>query len=634
MSKRKRSALGVLAVTATALLGIFVALLVHLREQDQFDHAQREAAFRAAEQAESVATGALGQLSTAAAFFQGSNNVTREEFAILADSLLNRQPLSATSFTQKVTLAQRAAYESARGFPIVEPTSRGLRPAGRRLEYFPVTYGISELGDEPPFGIDVGLDPARGAALRKARDTGLPAVTPTVPLIRGDGRGMIAYVPIFDPGLPSATVAERQRGLEGFSVGVFKTNDLLAAAMDAAPEGAQVQFTGDGQVAVGSGPALEDAATAPLAIGDRSYLLVLRDPARPSIVVPAIIAGSGFLLAAMIAALIGGWRRRERYAMELVARRMSERDAAEAQRVESEHQYRLLAENSTDLVAVVNKSGEVNYVSPSCETLLGWRPGELIGRNITEVLHRDDLGRLRAFAGELLRSREVMTLECRLQHRNGHYSWMEATSRAVTEPGSSEVTEIQASARDITERMRMQSELEQLADEDPLTGLRNRRRFEDDLDAEMGRARREQAGGALILLDLDYFKRVNDTQGHVTGDIVLREIADVLRSRLRESDILARLGGDEFAIILPRTREAEARIVGTAIGTAIREHRPADPDTPQTTASIGIALFDADPRATVTTVLAEADMAMYAAKDAGRDNLRVFDFQRDTAREG
>ena len=226
-----------------------------------------------------------------------------------------------------------------------------------------------------------------------------------------------------------------------------------------------------------------------------------------------------------------------------------------------------------------------------------------------------------------------MTLECRLQHRNGDYSWMEATSRAVTEPGSSEVTEIQASARDITERMRMQSELEQLADEDPLTGLRNRRRFEEDLDAEMSRARREQAGGALLMLDLDYFKRVNDTLGHVTGDVVLREIAEVLRSRLRESDILARLGGDEFAIILPRTREAEARIVGKAIGAAIREHVPADPDTPQMTASIGIALFDADPRATVTTVLAEADMAMYAAKDAGRDNLRVFDFQRDTARE-
>src|SRR5690242_16571838 len=142
MSKRKRSVLGVMAVTATALLGILVALLVHLRDADQLDRAQSDAAARAAEEAEGVASSALGQLSTAAAFSEGSNNVTRDEFAILAGSLLQRQPLGATSFTQRVTRAERPAYERARGFPIVEMTTRGLRPAGRRALYFPVTYAV------------------------------------------------------------------------------------------------------------------------------------------------------------------------------------------------------------------------------------------------------------------------------------------------------------------------------------------------------------------------------------------------------------------------------------------------------------------------------------------------------------
>src|SRR5918997_1116528 len=96
--------------------------------------------------------------------------------------------------------------------------------------------------DAPPLGIDVGRDPARGAALRKARDTGRPAMTQPVPLIRGDGRGMVAYVPIFDPDLPSATVDQRRRALDGFSVGVFRARDLLAAAMAAAPAGAEVQL--------------------------------------------------------------------------------------------------------------------------------------------------------------------------------------------------------------------------------------------------------------------------------------------------------------------------------------------------------------------------------------------------------
>ena len=632
MSKRRRSILGAIAVIATALLGILVALLVHLRDQDQFERAQSGAAARAAEQAESVSSTALAQLSTAAAFFEGSNSVTRQEFAILADSLLEPRALSAASFAERVNLADRRAYERARGFPIVELTPRGPRPAGRRPVYFPLTYVVSELGDATSLGLDIGPDPARGPVLRRARDSGQPTVTGPVPLFR-EGRGLVAYVPIFDPGLPTTTVAERRRALDGFSVGVFRARDLIGAALSAAPQGAELQVTSGGEVAFGPERPLEDPGAAPLVLGNRTYMLVLRHPEEPSLMAPAIIAAGGFLLAATIALLVAGWRRRDRYAMQLVAQRLYERDAAEAQRRESEHQYRLLAENSTDLVTVMDPKGKVQYVSPSCETLLGWKPEELRGRRITEVLHPDDLNRLRSFADELLRSREVMTLECRLQQRNGDYTWMEATSRAVTEPGSSEVTEIQASARDITERMQMQAELEQLADEDPLTGLRNRRRFEEDLDAEMGRARREQAGGALILLDLDYFKRVNDTLGHVTGDVVLREIADVLRSRLRESDILARLGGDEFAIILPRTREAEARVVGTAIGTAIREHRPTDPETPQTTASIGIALFDADPRATVTTVLSEADMAMYSAKDAGRDNLRVFDFQRDTTHD-
>ena len=632
MSKRKRSVLGVMAVTATALLGIFVALTVHLRDQDQFQQAQHDAAARAAEQAESVSGAALAQLSTAAAFFEGSNSVTREEFEILADSLLEPQALGAASFTERVTLAERAAYESARGFPIVEHTPRGRRPAGRRPEYFPLTYVVSELGDASSLGIDVGPDPSRGPTLRRARDTGQPALTGAVPLI-GEGRGMVAYVPIYDPDLASETVAQRRTALDGFSVGVFRARDLIAAAMSAAPQGAEIQVAYGGEIVFGPDEPLEGASTSPLNLGNRDYLLTLRNPTRPSAVAPAVIAGSGFLLALMIAVLIGGWARRERYATGLIAQRMSERDAAEAERRKSEHQYRLLAENSTDLVTVMDRRGEVLYVSPSCETLLGWKPEELTGRNIAEFLHHEDLGRLRVFTEELLRSRELMTLECRLQQRNGSYSWMEATSRAVTEPGSSQVTEIQASARDITERRRMQSELEQLADEDPLTGLRNRRRFEEDLDAELARARREQAGGALALLDLDYFKRVNDTLGHATGDIVLNEIAEVLRSRLRESDILARIGGDEFAIILPRTREPEALIVGQAIGAAIREHLPTNADAPQMTASIGIALFDADPRATVTTVLAEADMAMYAAKDAGRDNIHVFDFQRDRALE-
>jgi len=171
---------------------------------------------------------------------------------------------------------------------------------------------------------------------------------------------------------------------------------------------------------------------------------------------------------------------------------------------------------------------------------------------------------------------------------------------------------------------RMQ-ELALQASQDPLTGLKNRRRFEDDLRAELARSHRYGVAGALLMLDLDHFKQVNDTLGHPAGDRVLAEIAAVLRGRARETDVLARIGGDEFAIVLPRCELAEAEAVGTEITVAIRERMSAEPEVPPITASVGIAAFGIGERLSYETVLGRADAAMYAAKGSGRDRVKVFD---------
>ncbi|HEU4598328.1 MAG TPA: diguanylate cyclase, partial [Solirubrobacterales bacterium] len=170
---------------------------------------------------------------------------------------------------------------------------------------------------------------------------------------------------------------------------------------------------------------------------------------------------------------------------------------------------------------------------------------------------------------------------------------------------------------------RMQ-ELERQASQDALTGLNNRRRFEEDLRTTMARSRRDTSSGALLMLDLDEFKQVNDSYGHPAGDRLIQEIATVLRRRTRESDALARLGGDEFAVILARCNRAEALLVGEAIATAVREHRPEGP-LAAVTASVGIAMFGENPRTSLASVISEADAAMYAAKDAGRDQVRIFE---------
>jgi diguanylate cyclase (GGDEF)-like protein len=171
------------------------------------------------------------------------------------------------------------------------------------------------------------------------------------------------------------------------------------------------------------------------------------------------------------------------------------------------------------------------------------------------------------------------------------------------------------------ERMR---KLQREADEDSLSGLRSRRRFEEQVRAAMARAGRESSTGALLMLDLDHFKSVNDSYGHPAGDRLIKEVAAVLRRRTREGDVIGRLGGDEFAVALPSCRPEEASVVAEAIVGAIRDHEPEDPDIGTITVSVGVAMFGIDPTMSYATLLSEADTAMYAAKDAGGDGFRVF----------
>jgi len=171
---------------------------------------------------------------------------------------------------------------------------------------------------------------------------------------------------------------------------------------------------------------------------------------------------------------------------------------------------------------------------------------------------------------------------------------------------------------------RMQ-QLEREAGEDALTGLKNRRRFEEEVRGAMARRRRDHGTGALLMLDLDHFKEVNDTHGHPAGDQLIEEVAQVLQRRARAGDIVARLGGDEFAVVLPRSTPAEAQIVAEALVAAIRHHDPSLDGVDPVTASIGVATFGDDPRMSFATLVSEADTAMYAAKDGGRDGVRVFD---------
>jgi diguanylate cyclase (GGDEF)-like protein len=179
-----------------------------------------------------------------------------------------------------------------------------------------------------------------------------------------------------------------------------------------------------------------------------------------------------------------------------------------------------------------------------------------------------------------------------------------------------------AQVQDISERKELEGRLEHLVDHDFLTALYNGRRFEEALTQEMKSATRYGGGGAVLLIDLDHFKDVNDRFGHKAGDDLLKTVAAALRGRTRETDVLARLGGDEFGIILPQVDAAQAERVADGIVKALRNQTAmlAEHQIP-VTASVGVALFDS---LTNIEILAAADLAMYEAKEAGRNRFTLY----------
>ena len=304
---------------------------------------------------------------------------------------------------------------------------------------------------------------------------------------------------------------------------------------------------------------------------------------------------------------------------------VTDRHRLETGRREAEARFRAAFEHAPIGVCVLSfrgaDAGRWVTVNPALADMLGHDRDALLAKRVREVIHPDEVDAGRRTMGRLIRGdQERTTVECRMIAADGRVVWTLVTVAAVADASGRPAYGI-AQVVDITERKRFEGQLQHLADHDALTGLFNRRRFEEELDRALADAERYGRRGAVLVLDLDGFKHVNDTLGHPVGDELIARLSETLRCELRETDVIARLGGDEFGVILPQATDAEAGQVAAKLLRAVaRDGVVADSSRQvRVTASVGLAPFDGRDGLSPEELLVEADIAMYDAKEAGRN---------------
>jgi diguanylate cyclase (GGDEF)-like protein/PAS domain S-box-containing protein len=331
----------------------------------------------------------------------------------------------------------------------------------------------------------------------------------------------------------------------------------------------------------------------------------------------ALVLGLTGLIGLMGAYLVRELATRQRLALALAAR---------------EADFRLLAEQSSDMVMRVGFDEAIRYVSPSCARIVGWTDEQLTGKPALAGINAADLPRVRQTIEALKRGEcDEARMLYRTRHRTRGEIWLETAMHATRRADSGAVDGVVAISRDMTEHKDLEEKLSALATQDGLTGLANRRHLDETLREEVLRAARERTPLSLLLLDVDHFKRYNDQYGHQVGDACLKSVAGIIAAEARRpADRAARYGGEEFALLLPGTDSAGCQQVGERIRQALHAlavPHAGNPPAGRVTLSLGGATSrptgedTPDPAALV----AAADQALYAAKRGGRDRLVMAD---------
>lgn len=641
VSSASRRLMVVLPLAVTCLgLGLTAVLLwqdIRFQRSEQ-DRREDQALVQASQAIQAKLSATSQILYGVVGLFDSSAPVSREQFTTYYESLklsdATIKGIQGVGYTQAIRPEEKASYEAAiraRGFPTF-----AVNPSGTRPFYSSITFlEPFDWRNRRAFGFDMWSNPIRRQAMARARDTGLPSLSGRVTLVQETSTdvqtGTLLYLPIYRQKKPLVTVVDRRSALLGWAYSPLRMRDLIRAALDDPlvdfPRSADVQVFDistsrmtllyDSRVPEHRDPQVLEGRQRRLPIYGRSWLLRVALPAaRGSFDLQSVLLTlCGVLTSIGLGMGTGALVRQHR------------RTLANLHALESAHQARRLSaaviSSLDEGLMITDPNAVIQQINPAFTRITGYSETEALGRPAAGVQSGvqgqeffarlwSDLSRYGSWQGEFWN-----------RHRNGQL-YRQSLSITAVRDEKGDPRHYIGVIRDVTREYKEQEQVRHQAQHDYLTGLPNRSLLVERLEQALNQATRKGSSLALLFLDLNRFKPINDHYGHLAGDGILQALGQRLREAMRASDTVARFGGDEFVVLVP---ELESRDGVLSLARKLQDLV----DAPfhweglelQIGVSIGIALYP-DHGHSADALLAAADTAMYAAKQEGEGAMVVF----------
>lgn len=589
-------------------------------------------------------------------YFDASSHVSKNEFIIVnAATLEKHSGIQALEWIKRVKQEQRGEFERTlpQGRTIRRFNTAGVsHPAEIREEYYAIQFIVPQKTNMPALGFDITSNPIAAEALFRARDSGKTVATGPLRLVQetADDVGIVLYKPVYSTPTTPADLEQRRELIAGAVAVVLRMRSMIDTETPSIANGEalvrlfdntdanspQLLYNSHPEITNNPPHALNETQT--FDMGGRSWRLeYVSTPeflAKNTNWAVWLVLTGGLLITALMGTGLLILTGRTLHVEDEVNRRTAELRSEVLQRRDTETQLRLVLDGANLGFWDWNYQTGEHWVNDRWMEMLGLQRSDL--KNDTsdwsDRIHPDDKEKVFQAVERHIKNQESYVVEFRMRHQDGHWVWIQGAGAVVTvDQKTNEPLRLCGTHQDISERKNHENQIVHKAHFDSLTELPNRFLALDRLSQLLSEAQRKQGMIAVLFLDLDDFKKINDTLGHDTGDKLLMETATRLQSAVRGCDTVGRLGGDEFIILLSGiTQAADAQPVAESLLKKFTDVFKIDNRELVLTASIGISIYP-DDGDNMSELLRNADSAMYHSKEQGRNTYSYFTEQMNEA---